>query len=75
MSVQLNDFTDTKWIDVGNECKKLESWMFKNESFCVPGECNPDLLLMFEDGTRKYAHEIPNLRNCNDDSDVEGRQS
>lgn len=64
MAIQLNDFTDTKRVEVEGECKKISTWAFENPSYCVPGECEPKLTLIFEDGTKKKAKELPKRENC-----------
>lgn len=64
MPVQLDTLTGTESIEVGGRCKKLKTWTFENSSFCVPGECDPDLILHFEDGDSKRASDLSQIENC-----------
>lgn len=62
--IQLDDFTDTKWIKTNDGCKKLKSWIFKSPEYCFRGSCNFRLLLVFEDGTEGYIDDMGELGNC-----------
>ena len=64
MPAKLDSFTDTEWITVNGECKKLKNWTFHSQDYCVRGNCDPEVLLIFEDGTKEYAKNIPELKNC-----------
>jgi hypothetical protein len=64
MPAKLDSFTDTEWITVNGKCKKLKDWTFQSQDYCVRGNCDPDVLLIFEDGTEEYVKNIPELKNC-----------
>ena len=64
MPARLEDFVETKHITVNGECKKLKNWGFENQSYSIRGEYDPDVVLIFEDGTKEYVKNIPELRNC-----------
>lgn len=64
MPARLQDFTDTKHVTVDGECKKIRDWTFESQEYYVHGPSDPDVLLIFEDGTHEYLKNIPELRNC-----------
>lgn len=64
MPATLKSFEDTEHVNVDGECKKLKDWTFESQEYCARGGCDPELLLIFEDGTTKYAKQVPELRNC-----------
>lgn len=64
--IELETFIDTNKMTVQGRCKKIRGWFFENDEHCVAGECSPDLVILFEDGTREKAKDLPEPQNCDD---------
>jgi hypothetical protein len=62
--IRFDTFTEKNRIRTQGQCKQIKGWYFKNEEPCVPGDCNPDLVILFEDGTKQKAKDLPDPENC-----------
>ena len=62
--IRFDTFAEKNQIRMQGQCKQIKGWYFKNEEPCVPGDCNPDLVILFEDGTKQKAKELAKHENC-----------
>lgn len=65
MSFKISDLKDTKHIEYNNKCRKLDDWIFINDRYCMRGvDCDPTLILKFENGEKVEVDNIESLKNC-----------
>lgn len=64
-SFDLDDLKGTKSIEYDGECKKIKSWVFISDRYCVRGiDCSSILLIEFEDGEEIRVNDVGPLNNC-----------